>query len=142
MKKLLTLILSVLWLPCCAFAVADELFLERDVYKSITTTAEYVFLPRFEPVSKTANTLFEDIKVSAIEAVPFAVMYTFFGLFLYEANTQGTFQPKMKRPEDYKNIYFIAAGSLAAVSVFVNVFSFYDYSYKEAGANEKKAKKD
>lgn len=142
MKRLMALLAFVFLAPVFAFSLGEELFAEQDLYRSITTTAEYEFLPRFEPVTKSANTLFEDIKVSAIESVPFAVLYTFAGLFLFEAYEQGTLQPKMKKPEEYKEAYFIAAGAFAALNVFVNVFSFYDYSYKGEVKGEKEAKKD
>ena len=120
----------VLMFSADVFALGEELLNEKDLYKSITISAEYQFMPKFEPVKPKENKLFEDIKVSAIEAIPFAVLYTFVGLFLYEVSDQGTWQPKMKSVEDYKQVYYIAAGSLAALNVFVNVFSFYGHDNK------------
>jgi hypothetical protein len=138
MRKGIYLCLFILLFSAGVFAVGEELIYEKDLYKSITTTADYQLMPKFIPEKTKPNKLFEDIKVSAIEAIPFAVLYTSLALFVYEASSQGKFPPTMKTVDEYKQVYGIAAGSLAALSVFINVFTFYSYENKKGEKDEKK----
>ena len=106
----------------------DENVDENDYYATITSSAEFTNVISFKPVSLKANDLFEDIKVSAIEAIPFSFLFTFAYLFFSEASQQGTMQPKMKTLEEYKDTYIRSAIVFALINTFVNVFTYYDYS--------------
>lgn len=114
----------------------DENVDDNDYYASITSSAEFTVENFYKPVSLKANDLFEDIKVSAVEAIPFSFLFTFAYLFFSEASQQGTLQPKMKTLEDYKETYIKSAIVFAMINTFVNIFTYYDY--REGGKRNEK----
>lgn len=114
----------------------DENVDDNDYYASITSSDEFTVENFYKPVSLKANDLFEDIKVSAVEAIPFSFLFTFAYLFFSEALQQGTLQPKMKTLEEYKETYIKSAIIFAFINTSVNIFTYYDY--KGGKENEKK----
>jgi hypothetical protein len=134
MKKII--ILSVLALLSSAvFAGEEDMWTMTDdavFYSSVTKSADFNYRPAYTPVSFEAHDLFQDIKVSAVESVPFAFLYTFAGLWVSKALEGHTYSPKLGTVDDpdNKRIFIITVGGFAAVNVLVNLLSYYDYSNK------------
>lgn len=99
-------------------------------YRSLTTSAEFTFKPVYQPASFTANELFEDIKVTAVESVPFGFFLTFAAIWLDKAIEGRTISPNIGTLQTNESIYIPAIAAFAAVNVAVNVFTYYDYSKK------------
>ncbi len=101
-------------------------------YRSITETPEYSInikleKDKYKMEEYKPNYFFEDFITTSVESVPFGFFLTFFGIYIYEATTQGNFKPDMKTLDDYKQIYFISIGSFAAINVLFNTFFYYKY---------------
>jgi len=112
-------------------------------YSSLTNSAEFKFKPVYQPASFTANELFEDIKVTAVESIPFGFFLTFAALWIDKAIEGRTISPNIGTLQTNENIYIPAIAAFAAVNVAVNVFTYYDYSKQKkkedtAGKNKDK----
>src|SRR5271157_3939336 len=67
----------------------DEAKMDSEtLYNSLTTSADYSYRPQYQSVTHTPRDLFQDIKVSAVESVPFALAYSFLGIAIYESIKQ------------------------------------------------------
>ncbi|MCE5299284.1 MAG: hypothetical protein LLG37_00205 [Spirochaetia bacterium] len=97
-------------------------------YSSVTASSQYRNTPEFKPLIYDTNDLFQDIKVTAIESVPFGFLLTFIGLWAYRAMEYSTLSPELGTLEENKQLYFISIGTFAALNVIVNAIWFYDYS--------------
>lgn len=109
---------------------ADMWTMQDDVsfYNSLTVSAEYTSKPVFKPMAYTNHNLIEDIKVTAIESIPFGFIYTFAGLWLTKAINEKTWSPKVGSLVENQQTYYIAIGAFMAVNVAFNIFTFYDYN--------------
>ena len=132
MKKYIAAAILVLFTCCQILAepAQDMWTMQDDVsfYKSITVSVDYAAKPVFKPMAYTKHDLFEDIKVTAIESIPFGFLYTFAGLWLTKAIQGKTISPKVGSLLENQQTYYIAIGSFMAVNVVFNIFNFYDYS--------------
>lgn len=97
-------------------------------YRSLTVSADYSTRPVFKPMAYTDHDLIEDIKVTAIESIPFGFLYTFAGLWVAKAISGGTLSPQVGSLAENQQTYFIAIGAFVAVNLAVNIFTFYDYN--------------
>ncbi len=118
------------------FADDDLPSVNFDYYDSITTSSEFKDNFFYMPVSLKTNNLIDDVKVSVVESIPFAFLYTFAYLFLNEAISQHTLQPKMKTLEEYKENYIKTAIVFAGINVSINFLTYYKYG--KENKNEKK----
>jgi hypothetical protein len=109
-------------------------------YNSLTVTADYSQRPVFKPMAYTKHDLIEDIKVSAVESIPFGFMYTFAGLWLSKAIAGHTLNPKIGSLIENQKTYYIAIGAFMFVNVAVNIFTFYDYSRNTKEGKDEKNK--
>ncbi len=105
------------------------------LYNSLTTSADYSYRPQYESVTHTPRDLFQDIKVSAVESVPFALAYSFLGIAIYESIKQQQIPPAFHEVNYYRTPLIIAASCFAAVNIGVNVFTYYKYDKKEVKAD-------
>lgn len=119
----------------------DAWTMQDDVtfYNSLTVTADYSQRPVFKPMAYTKHDLIEDIKVSAVESIPFGFVYTYAGLWLSKAIIDHTLNPKIGSLFENQKTYYIAIGAFMFLNVAVNVFTFYDYN---RNIPEKKKKKN
>ncbi len=106
-----------------------------DYYDSITTTPEFKERFFYKPVSFQPNNLVDDVKVSIVQSIPFAFLYTFAYIFLSEAVLQGTWQPKMKTLEEYKETYIKTSIIFSIINISFNSFTYYN---KKERKDEKK----
>jgi hypothetical protein len=129
MKKYCALIILLLAATAVSYGgdAADE---GQAAYDSLTAAVDFNYRPAFVEKQYSKNELWRDIAVSAVETVPFGFILTFAGIFIYEASTQSTFQPKLGTLEQYTPVYAISIGALAAANIAVNTLFFYDYSEK------------
>jgi hypothetical protein len=122
----------------CLFFVLfiSQIFCDYDeaeyYYNSITNTPEYftdinLIKNKYKIEEYKKNDLLEDIITTSVESVPFGFFLTFFGLYIYEAVTQGNLKPAMKTLDDYKPVYFISIGSFAIFNVAFNTLFYYKY---------------
>jgi hypothetical protein len=111
----------------------------QESYDSLTTTADFNYRPAYVESRYHKNELYQDIAVSAVEAVPFGFLLTFMGIFVAEAAGQHTIQPKLKTLKDYTPIYAVSIGALAVLNVTINTLFFYDY--KKENSHAKKTEK-
>ncbi len=135
-KKIKILILFLVLFFSSIFANDDLPYMNFDYYDSITTSAEFKNNFFYMPASLKANNVFDDIKVSIVEVIPFAFLYTFAYLFFYEAISRNTWQPKMKTLEEYKETYIKTAIIFAGINVSINFLTYYKYG--KENKNEKK----
>ncbi len=145
MKKI---ILPALLLCLFGFALkaADEsemstLTDDTVYYSSLTNSAEFTYKPVYQPVSFTANEWFEDVKVTAVESIPFGFFLTYAGIWVYRALQGGTFSPNIGSVESNENIFVPAIAAFATINVAVNLFTYYDYK-KDPGAARAAVKND
>lgn len=115
-----------------SFARAEENFTDStiDYYDSITMTSEFKSNFFYIPVSLKPNNLIDDIKVSMVEAIPFAFLYTFAYIFFSEAISQNTLQPKLKTLEEYKETYIKTAIVFSIINTSVNFITYYNRNEK------------
>ena len=143
-KYIYAIVLALLCCACKAYAEGEQDMwtMQDDVkfYNSITVSADYAARPVFKPMAYTPHDLVEDIKVSAIESVPFGFLYTFAGLWIYKAVSDHTLTPKVGTLAENQGTYFIAVGAFMALNVGINVFTFYDYNKNQKGAKVEKEK--
>ncbi|MEI7641146.1 MAG: hypothetical protein WCJ46_06530 [bacterium] len=99
-------------------------------YASVTGTTEYKNKPVFLPIGAERNNLFEDVKVSIIEAIPFAFLYTALYLSIEKAIEQKKMLWEIKpgKLEDYRSNFITACAGFAAVNLLVNLTLYYDYT--------------
>jgi hypothetical protein len=97
-------------------------------YSSLTNSADFKFKPVYQPASFTANELFEDIKVTAVESIPFGFFLTFAALWIDKAIEGRTISPNIGTLQTNENIYIPAIAAFATINVAVNIFTYYDYS--------------
>jgi hypothetical protein len=129
-KKTISILLLFL-LPVFLLAEEEDMYTMSDdlsYYAAITRSADYTVKPEFKPLPYSKHDLIEDIKVTAVESIPFAFILTFAGLWATKAIENKTWSPNVGTLKDNQQIYYIAIGSFMAVNVAVNVFTFYDYS--------------
>jgi len=143
-KKCVAAVALVL-LACCnipAETGQDMWTMQDDVffYHSLTVSADYTAKPVFKPMAYTKNDLIEDIKVTAIESIPFGFLYTFAGLWLAKAISGHTFSVNVGSLAENQGTYYIAIGAFMALNVTVNILTFYDYSKKPGEGKVEKNK--
>ncbi|HDQ26063.1 MAG TPA: hypothetical protein ENN43_04875 [bacterium] len=107
---------------------AEETDDAAEFYRSLTASAGFNYRPAFVDVGYTKNRLFEDIKTTAVESVPFGFLLTFAGIYIWEAAGQGwELRPKLGTIEDYKHVYAVSVGAFAALNVLLNTLFYYEY---------------
>lgn len=140
------MILPALFLCLFGFALkaADEsemstLTDDKAFYSALTNSAEFTYKPVYQPVSFTANEWFEDVKVTAVESIPFGFFLTYAGIWVFRAIQNGTFTPNIGSVESNENIFVPAIAAFATVNVAINLFTYYDYKkdYSAAPAGKK-----
>lgn len=114
--------------PAAVVKNAEVIDEGQEAYDSITGAAEFNYRPAYVENKYSNNELFQDIAVSAVEAVPFGFILAFLGIFSAEAAAQGSFQPRLKTLNDYTPVYAISIGSLAVLNIVINTLFFYDYN--------------
>ena len=144
MKKHIAALAFVLLACCNILAEQDQDMwtMQDDVafYNSLTKSADYAAKPVFKPMAYTRNDLIEDIKVTAIESIPFGFLYTFAGLWLTKAISGHTFSVNVGSLAENQGTYYIAIGAFMALNVTVNILTFYDYSKKPGEGKVEKNK--
>ena len=145
MKKHIASIVLVVF--ACGSVMAEEsqdMWTMQDdtaFYNSLTKSADYTSKPVFKPMAYTGHDLVEDIKVTAVESIPFGFIYTFAGLWVAKAIKDKTWSPNVGSLSENQGAYFTCIGAFMAVNVCVNIFTFYDYTKNKKGdAVEKKDK--
>jgi hypothetical protein len=114
----------------------DEAKMDSEtLYNSLTTSADYSYRPQYQSVTHTPRDLFQDIKVSAVESVPFALAYSFLGIAIYESIKQQQIPPTFQPVNYYRTPLIIAASCFAVVNIGINVFTYYKYDKKEDKSN-------
>ena len=132
MNKYIAAIVLFLLANSAVFAEQDgDMWTMQDdtaYYNSLTVSADYTQRVAFKPMSYTKHELIEDIKVTAIEAIPFGFLYTFAGLWVAKAIKEKTWSPKVGTLIENQSTYYTVIGALMVVNVAINVFTFYDYN--------------
>jgi len=108
---------------------------DEEMYSSVTSSADFTYRPVYKAISITPRDLFQDIKVSAVESIPFSVAYTFLGIAIYEAIKQQQIPPTLQSVNYYRTPILIAASCFAFVNVAVNVLTYYKYNKTEEKKN-------
>ena len=138
MKKIVAIIL-LLCVAAGSFAGEEEMWTMTDdaaFYAATTRSAEFNYKATYTPISLTPHDLFQDIKVSAVESVPFAFLYTFAGLWISKALKYQTFSPALGQLDDPENkaVFITTISCFAAINVLSNVLGYYKYETPSAGA--------
>ncbi len=135
MKKNIVIMLFLIFSAGLFAEEADMWTMTDDTvyYKSVTTSADFNYREAYKPISFSASDLFQDIKVSAVESVPFAFLYTFAGLWVSKAMQQERWDPNLGKidDEDNKRVLIISLSAFAIVNVAVNTLAYYDYDKKK-----------
>jgi hypothetical protein len=132
-KTAICIIVSLL--VSCLYASEEEMWTmtnDTAFYNSVTKSAEFNYKMAYNPVSFSSHDMFQDIKVSAVESVPFAFLYTFAGLWIYKAINGRTFSPSLGNINDPENkgVFIATVSTFAAINVFFNVTGYYNYDKK------------
>ena len=133
MKKTIVL-LALISIFGFLYAEEDDMYTMSDdisYYASLTNTADYAVKPLFAPMPYSKHNLIDDIKVTAIESIPFGFLYTFAGLWVAKAIQNHTWNPNVGTLKENQQTYIIAIGAFMSVNVAINILTFYDYKSKE-----------
>jgi len=98
-----------------------------DFYQSLTNTADFNYRPVFQEREENSNDFFEDVKVTMVESIPFAFLYTLAGIYIYNAVEQGTLSPSLPGVDDSAHVYTVVLPVTAAVSTLFNLLAYYEY---------------
>lgn len=122
MKKILLLL--VFWAVVAGtpvYSVDDE----REFYHALTASAEFNYVPSYVFEKHTPNTLYADIAVSMVSAVPFGFIISSAALYAYKACEQSRWNPYMGSFDDNKAYYTAVVISFAVVSTVLNMVLYY-----------------
>ncbi len=122
MKKFLLL---AAFLTAAAGAYSYETGDEREFYASLTSSAEFNYAPAYVFEKHAPNTLYADLSVSIVGAVPFGFILSSAALYAVKASEQSRWNPEMGSFDDNKVYYTVSVLSFAVVSAVLNMILYY-----------------